>query len=269
MQAVADEHLFGWARGAETLPQGHFDVYEFLTLRYGKGPADGSYQAWDSETEIEYGITDRFQIGLSVEQNYFDTSTFKFDGDKLTDNGYRFGGAAITAKYRFKSPYIDDYGLAYYQTIGYNRYDETAGIIEQNFFIAPTLIFQKNFLDHTLITTGSVGFDLGWGKRPAEAYDHELGLEARAGLSYRFAPGWFIGLEGRIRSEFPNFDLGQNEHFVVFAGPSLHYGSERWWATLAYGYQFYGNESDGQAVSSRAFAEQVQNELRIKIGFNF
>ena len=269
LELRADENLFGWSKGSETLPAGHFDLYQFGTLRTGKGPSDGSYHAYDAETEIEYGFSDVFQIGFSLEQNYFDSSTFDNDGDKLTDNGYRFGGVSVSGKYRFKSPYLDGYGLALHQAIGFNRYDETAGIIEQHLYFAPTLIFQKNFLDNTLITTASLGCDFGWGKRPAEAYDHELGLESRMGISYRFAPGWFIGLEGRIRSEFPNFDLGFNEHYVIFAGPTLHYGSEKFWATLAWAYQLHGRESEGQEVHNRAFAEQVQNEIRLKVGFNF
>ena len=112
--------------------------------------------------------------------------------------------------------------------------------------------------------------DLIWaGKKPAEEYGKELGLETRMGISYRFAPGWFVGLEGRLRAEFPQFDLGQFEHQALFIGPNLHYGSEKWWATLGWAYQVYGDESDGQQESKRAFAEQVQNEIRLKIGFNF
>src|SRR5216110_3170389 len=67
--AHADEHLFGWVRGAETLPHGRADAYQFITLRTGK--AAGIYRGWDFDTEVEYGITDKFQVGVSVEQHYF------------------------------------------------------------------------------------------------------------------------------------------------------------------------------------------------------
>jgi hypothetical protein len=265
----ADENLFGWARGAETLPQGHVDLYQFNTLRTGKAAEDGSYNSYDFETEIEYGLTDKFQLGLSVAQNYFTGSALEGDDDGLTQTGYRFGGVAASGKYRFTSPFIDDFGLALVQQVGFNRHDETAGIVENHIFFAPTLVFQKNFLDNTLITVANVGIDFGWGKKPAEEYSKEMGLESRMGVSYRFAPQWFVGFEGRVRSEYPQFDITDNEHVAVFVGPNVHYGSEKFWATLSWAYQAYGHESDGQQEAHRAFAEQVQNEIRLKVGFNF
>ncbi len=269
VESRADENLFGWTKGSETLPKGHVDLYQFTTLRTGKADGDGSYNAYDFETEIEYGYTDELQLALSVAQNYFTGSMLENDGEDLTQTGYRFGGVAVAGKYRFKSPFIDSYGLALNQALGYNRHDETAGIVENHIFVAPTLIFQKNFLDNTLITTASAGMDFGWGKKPAEEYSKEMGIESRMGISYRFAPGWFAGLEARVRSEYPQFDLTTNEHVAVFAGPNIHYGSEKFWATLAWAYQAYGHETDEQQDDDRAFAEQVQNEIRLKVGFNF
>lgn len=269
IESRADENLFGWAKGSETLPKGHIDLYQFTTLRTGKADEDGSYNAYDFETEIEYGLCDQFQLGFSVAQNYFSGSMLDDDGDDLTKTSYRFGGLAASGKYRFKSPFIDGYGLALNTQTGFNWHDETAGIKENHLYIAPTLIFQKNFLDNTLITVASAGFDMGWGKKPAEEYSKELGLESRMGISYRFAPNWFVGLEGRIRSEYPDFKIQDNEHYVVFVGPNLHYGTEKFWATLAWAYQVYGNEADDQQEAHRAFAEQVQNEIRLKVGFNF
>ena len=269
VESRADENLFGWAKGSETLPKGHVDLYQFSTLRTGKAAGDGSYNAYDFETEIEYGYTDQLQLAISVAQNYFSGSALEDDGESLTETGYRFGGVAAAAKYRFLSPFIDDYGLALNFSTGYNRHDETAGIVENHIFVAPTLIFQKNFMDNTLITTASAGVDFGWGKKPAEEYSKEMGLETRMGVSYRFAPGWFVGLEGRLRTEYPQFNITDNEHVVIFVGPNIHYGSEKFWATLAWAYQAYGHETDEQQVDDRAFAEQVQNEIRLKVGFNF
>ena len=266
----ADENFFGYAKGAETLPKGRIDLYQFSTLRTGKANEDGSYNAYDLETEIEYGLSDKFQLGFSVSQNYFSGSALDDDNDGLTQTGYRFGGVAASGKYRFTSPFIDDFGLALIQQFGYNRHDETAGIVENHLFLAPTLVLQKNFLDNTLITVASAGFDLGWGKKPAEEYSKELGIETRLGISYRFAPNWFAGIEGRVRAEYPQFDITDNEHVVVFVGPNIHYGGEKFWATLSWAYQAYGHESGpDQQVDDRAFAEQVQNEIRLKVGLNF
>jgi hypothetical protein len=41
--ALADEHLFGWVLGAETLPSKRAEAYEFLTLRTGKTEGSGRF----------------------------------------------------------------------------------------------------------------------------------------------------------------------------------------------------------------------------------
>ena len=261
--SFADEHLFGYVRGAETLPKGHADLYQFGTLRTGK--SSGKYYGWDFDTEVEYGITDKFQVGLAIVQHYFDIN----DVPEL-DNGsfYKFGGAEATVKYRFKSVFKDGYGLAYRQEVAYLRYDDVAGIIQKEFDLAPELIFQKNFFDDTLIFAANGGIKLAWGKKPAEEYDRELTFQTGLGLSYRFAPNWFFGPEVHMRSEYPNFNLGFHEHSVVFAGPALHYGAKDWWATASYAYQAWGEGVD-EPSRGKTFAEEARHEYRLKIGFNF
>ncbi len=259
----ADEHLFGYARGSETLPAGHADLYQFTTLRAGKDA--GTYRGWDFETEFEYGFTNKFQASLTLINHYFKTRAVP----ELDDgSNFRIGGLEASAKYRFKSPFIDGYGLALRPEIGFIRYDDVGGLLEHELLLGATLIYQHNFLDDTVVFDANAGFDFTWGKQPAEQYDHELLLEGLAGLSYRFAPGWFAGIEGRIHGEFPNFDLSTHEHTVIFAGPSLHYARQRWWATLSWAYQVWGHEVDA-TVPRKTYAEETRNECRLKVGFNF
>ena len=52
--AHADENLFGYNTGAETLPKGSGEIYVFNTLRSDKG--QGTYRAIDTEIEGEYGV---------------------------------------------------------------------------------------------------------------------------------------------------------------------------------------------------------------------
>ncbi len=107
--ARADEQLFGFVRGAETLPQGRSEVYQFVTLRAGK--AEGTYRGYDFETEIEHGFTEKLQVSLSVEQRYIDNHRVNDDREALVDTeAYRFGGLAASAKYRFLSPFKDPLG---------------------------------------------------------------------------------------------------------------------------------------------------------------
>src|SRR5215468_6318838 len=79
--ARADEQLWGWVIGAETLPKNKWELYQFLTLREGKNT--GSYHVLDAETEAEYGITDQFQMSLSMSGHYFDVKNV--DGQENQD----------------------------------------------------------------------------------------------------------------------------------------------------------------------------------------
>ena len=261
--ARADEQLFGFTRGAETLPKGQVDLYQYVTLRTGKD--SGSYYGLDFDTEVEYGFTDKFQASLGLVGHYLDIQNV----DGLDNGSYgRFGGVDLAGKYNLLSPFKDPIGLAFRLEGGYLINDEVAGLPQNEWYIAPELDFQKNFFDDTLIWDLNLGAEWAWGKQPAEEYPREFSFQGATGVSYRFAPKWFLGVEGRARSEWPLFDFDNFEHLVVFVGPSLHYSAQRWWVTLTWVYQVYGKEVD-QTTGSRAYAEEVQQMARLKVGFNF
>src|SRR3990167_3930485 len=108
--ALADESLFGYVKGAETLPKGSWEFDQSLTYRNDKG--SGDYSAWDSKTEIEYGVTDRFTASGYLKMQSIDMSGLVVDGylpgDK--DYGMRPSGAEASFKYNFLSPAKDDFG---------------------------------------------------------------------------------------------------------------------------------------------------------------
>lgn len=60
--ARADEQLFGFVRGAGTLPQGKSEVYRFVTLRTGK--AEGSYAHYYLGDESWRQVTSQFHLWL-------------------------------------------------------------------------------------------------------------------------------------------------------------------------------------------------------------
>lgn len=263
----ADEQLFGFVRGAETLPQGKSEIYQFVTLRTGK--AEGRYCGLDFETEIEHGFTDKWQASFAVEQRYIGNHGVDGDRDALNDfAGYRFGGLTASTKYRLWSPFKDAVGIALRLEGGYLWHDEVDGLKESETFIAPEIDFQKNFRDDTVIMELWLGPEWSWGKQPAEQYPRELSLQGGTGISYRFAPNWFVGLEGHVRAEYPLIDFNNFEHVVIYAGPSIHYSSRRWWATLTYNHQSWGNGVD-EPADGRTYAEEVDHQVRLKVGFNF
>jgi hypothetical protein len=96
----------------------------------------------------------------------------------------------------------------------------------------------------------------------------EIEFWAGMGLSYRFVPNWFFGLETMYETEYETGVAMERDS--VFAGPSLHYGGEEFWMTFTYFDQIRGGGEtfEGQPDGLHLI-EKTEQELRFKVGYNF
>jgi Family of unknown function (DUF6662) len=279
-QASADENLLGYVKGAETIPQGSWELYQWLTSRTGKGA--GHYAALDSKTEVEYGVTDRLSVSGDLKLQSIDTSGLVIDGylPKDADYGLRFSGIEGSVKYNFLSPALDDFGLSTYVSLIYDRLDPHSGQDKDTYSLEAQLLAQKYFLDGQLVWVANIGTEATHATRGAIAdlpagfewpTDPEIEWEwmLGSGASYRFAANWYIGLEVLYETEFET-EVGQ-ERWSLFAGPSLHYGTRRWWATFTWAPQITGGGEryPGQTDTGLHLIEKTEQEIRFKLGFNF
>jgi hypothetical protein len=278
--AEADESLFGYLRGAETLPKGAIEVVQTTTRRWDKGAGD--YTAYDSKTELEYGVTDRFTSAVYLLGQAVKTQDILIDGyiPKDADTGLKLSGFELSAKYNFLSPAKDDFGLAGYVSGAYTTLDPHSGQKKDKYTVEGWLLGQKNFLDDQLIWVGNVGMEATYAKRkpidnlPAgfdwpTGAEMEIGITAGTGVSYRIAPKWFIGAEALYDTEFET-EVGQ-ERWSVQAGPNVHYGDKNWWFTLSWLPQLRGGgEKFAQQDNMNLhLIEKTKQEVRLKVGFNF
>jgi hypothetical protein len=267
----ADENLWGYVYGTETLPKGGTEIYQWITNRRDKG--QGTYSAWDYKTELEYGFTDRFQgsVYLNFRQHDIQGSApIEENGEpEYPDrNSFGFDGIQASLKYAFLSPYKDWMGLALYFEPGYSRINKESGQSQTQYSFETKLLLQKNFLDDQLVFAYNLTAELARTK-PGNggSWEGELEMEQTAGLSYRLAPGWFAGLEARYVSEYP--DLGSREFWAFFAGPNLHWADKHWWATFTWLPQLHGSPND-PTRSSRLFLDDLEKqEFRLKVGYEF
>ena len=107
--------------------------------------------------------------------------------------------------------------------------------------------------------------DFEWPTTP----EMEIEVTASAGITYRFAENWFIGGEIFYQTEHETV-VGQ-ERWSIQAGPTLHYGGQKWWATLTWLPQIRGGGLmyPGQTDTDLHLIEKTKQEVRLKIGFNF
>lgn len=276
----ADENLLGYVKGAETLPKGSWEVYQFLTSRDNKGA--GSYHALDSKTEVEYGVTDSLTTSASLQMLQVDVSGITVDGYVPKDNNLSLRPSGLEAglKYNFLSPAKDDFGLSTYFSFQHNWLDRHSGQNKDSYTMELLFITQKYFLEGELIWSSNLGFESTYAHRkdiadlplgfdwPIEP-EVEIGFQADTGLVYRFMPKWFVGGEVLFESEYET-EVG-TERWTVFTGPSVHYGTEKWWTTLTWIQQVSGGGElfDEQDDRNLHLIEKTKTEARLKVGFNF
>jgi hypothetical protein len=283
--AFADENLFGYIKGAETLPEGTWEFDQTLTHRSDKGV--GSYSAWDSKSEIEYGVSDKFTAAGYLKMQSVKASGIVVDAymPGAVDSSLQPSGLEAEFKYNFLSPAKDDFGLAGIFAVSYDWKDKHSGLDKDQYSAEAMLAAQKYFLEGQMIWAANAGLEATYAHRaglsaarlatlPA-AYEWptdpemEIELSAGTGLTYRFAPNWFIGAETLYQTEFET-EVG-TERWSVFAGPTLHYGGEKFWATLTWFNQLKGGGEKfaAQDDSNLHLIEKTKDEIRLKVGIDF
>jgi hypothetical protein len=285
MTASADENLFGYIKGAETLPKGTMEFDQ--TFTYCDDKDIGTYHAWDSKTELEYGVTDRFTASAYLKMQAIESKNIAIDayipGDE--DYGMKPSGVEAELKYNFLSPAKDDFGLAGILSFSYDALDKHSGLSKNSYHTEGTLAAQKYYLEGQMIWAGNLGIEATYADRhPLSAArkatlpsdfdwptdpEMEIELTAGTGLTYRFMPNWFIGGEIQYQTEFET-TVGQ-ERWSVFAGPTLHYGGEKFWVTATWFPQLRGGgpEYAGQTDHDLHLIEKTKQEFRIKFGIDF
>jgi hypothetical protein len=278
--AHADENLFGYIKGAETLPKGAAEVYQFVTHRSDKGI--GKYSAYDLKTEAEYGFTNRLTGSLGVKAMSLNTSGILINaylpGDKKF--GLKLSGLEGAMKYNFLSPAKDDIGLSMTTEFNYDWIDMHSGQDKTKFEFELGLQLQKFFNEGQISWVSNAALETTYAKRKAIANlpddfewpthaEMEIGLKLGTGVMVRFAPNWSVGAEVLLQNEYET-EVGQ-ERWSLFAGPTLHYGDKNWWATLTLLPQVKGGGEryTGQTQTKYHLIERTKNEVRFKLGYNF
>ncbi|MCB1228917.1 MAG: hypothetical protein KDN19_01550 [Verrucomicrobiae bacterium] len=274
----AGEEIFSHVKTAETLPEGAWEAYQTLTSRFDKG--QGSYNAWNLMLELEYGVTDKLSISGGLQAQSLDTSGLIVDGyipEEIDRTG--FSGAEIGLKYNFLQPAKAKIGLTYYTGFDFTWVDPHSGQDKYTLSYENQLLLQKYMMEGQLIWATNLGVETTYADRASIPglspdiewpTDPEVEIELQAGtaLSYRIAPKLFVNMETLFETEFET-EVGQ-ERWSVFVGPSLHYATEKWWATIGWLPQVGGGgERYPGQTSGLHLIEKTAHEIRFRAGLNF
>lgn len=221
----ADESPFASIYTTELMPQGAAEAEQWLTWATGK--PDENFDNIEGRTEVEYGVSNRFLLSLYTHYRWIKIVPHGPSAPDSPENSVRFTGFSAEAIYQVLDPYTDPLGLALYL-------EPSAGAGERA--VEAKLLLQKDYLDDRLIFALNVNLEYVWSHDVAAGtWEPETGLEFYAGTSYRFAPGWFGGVEFLNENGYSGhiFDGAHAETNAFYFGPALHYAAPKWWATFA------------------------------------
>ena len=140
------------------------------------------------------------------------------------------------------------------------------------------VLYQKNLMEDDLIlaANGILEFEhedwagVGDGEK-------ETMLAFSGGASYRVAAHWRLGLELRNERAYEGaYSLANKyrNYSAWYAGPSLHYGAEKFSVTMGYQQQLpmasaYSDAAKVELVDDRVYNYSEKNIWRVLVGLSF
>jgi hypothetical protein len=207
----AGERRFTYVYEATTLKKGEWEFEQWVTWKTAK-ETNRDFDRYDIRTELEYGVTDHFQLGLYLSDWRYEEN--RPEGKHRGD----WRDVAVEGIWNLREPTADEIGLALYGEIKLG---------DELFELEGKLIAQKNFGKLTLAYNAIIESE--W---EGSDYSEDKGkLEQTFGLSYQFSPKFLAGMELLHEIEIPDWQ-GARGKGILYAGPNFSYRTGGWWATL-------------------------------------
>ncbi|BEV17273.1 transporter [Herbaspirillum sp. DW155] len=278
LPAHAGEGAFGWLYTLDIQPKGKLEFEQKIDVTHNQSA--GSYNWTQYRSALEYGLTNDLQVAgyinaysINANKNYINpeacndsvpcTAGFGVPASVSgsTDSFRQRGidGFSLEAIYRITNPLTSPVGVGVYV-------EPTYGKLENE--LETRLILQSNFLDDRLVFAINVLSELEREKY-ADGVIHNSMLDLLYGMSYRVAPRWTIGLEGRLHTDYDGNFYQSHSQTANFFGPTLHYAEKDWWVTAAWRHQLNGRcYNDGTADCSNGHVSDNhgRDEVMIKFG---
>jgi len=226
--AEATDRVFTYTYEPETLPKGAWEFEQWVTWRGGRNKAVGQddYSRWQFREEIEYGVTDNYQLALYVNSQH---ESFRDPETGGRESRFIWDGVSIENKYMLLNPAEHAVGLALYME---------PAISDREFEFEQKIIIGQRHGDWKWAV--NLVHETEWSLLEDET---EGVFEFTAGLSRSLGKGWHLGLEVRNHNEIPEYHVWENT--ALFVGPAVSYQTQRWWATMSILPQVYGQNFQG------------------------
>ncbi len=249
--AYASERRFTYTYGTDVITPGQVEIEPWSTFRIGR---EGFFLRMDHRLEFEVGLASWVQTALYLNLTSIAQDVEVPGGPTEREIELEWGGVSWEWKFKISDAVADPVGFGLYLEPGIAP-DE--GELEAKVLLdkrAGDVYFAYNLI-------GEYEAEFG---EPNET-EHELALENVAGLAYFFTPSVAAGLEVRNVSLF---EVGEGfETSTFFAGPTVSFSQEKWWAALTVLPQLASikAEEDGEAGEEEESAQDLEHHERLAV----
>lgn len=219
----AQDRHFAWTYESTTLPKGAIDIEPWVTFSTG---GEHFFNSYENRIEFETGITDRLQTAL-----YLNTGQ---KSQAIVDENGKVTGLEKNSSFSFSNewklnilnPSTSPVGLGVYGEYGIST-DE----IELEFKLLLDKKMPKSVLSYNFVTE----FEFENEFEPENEFEGEIETEKEVILEndlaymYLFKPNLGLGMEARNHIEMVK---GEMEHAALFAGPTLFYSHNNFFAIV-------------------------------------
>jgi hypothetical protein len=247
----AQDRNFGRTYTSNILPKGNFDIELWHTSRFGH--EDQYFHAMDQRVEYEVGL------GRNVQTAFYFNRFQKSISDSADHiNQSSEIGFSNEWKWKVTKP-TAAVGAALYGELGVKGDElelETKLILDRS--------FGKNLLAFNAVYELELEAERENGENEFEL--EETPLEFDLAYMYNFSTSFGAGIEVVDHNEIAH---GLWEHSALFAGPTINYRGNRWFAILNFLPQMANLHKTSVAPKNKVLDEHERAEARILIGFSF
>jgi hypothetical protein len=209
----ANERHFTYTYETATLPQGEVEFEPWTTIKFGR---NDYYARFDQQLEFEFGITDNLQMAWYIVYSaYAQDITDPATNVTTVKKAWKMPGIKSEWKYKLSDPVADGIGSALYL--------ELVGKPHEFEVEAKVLLDKK--IGKWFVAFNAV-VEAEW-ENEGDEVGKKLVLEADLGIAYQPFPGFSVGLEVRHVNQFA--DMKDFEKSILYAGPVVSYGTDKWW----------------------------------------
>ena len=205
----ASERRFVYNNETTTAPKGLLEVEQWFTFK-----DYDNRQLYEFRTEVEYGVTDRFQLGLYL-------SDWRHTENDNGEDETEWNTVGLDGIYSLTDPTKDFIGSALYGEVLLGP---------EKLALEGKLLLQKNFGPIALVY--NFVLEAEWEGESLSALDERVGvIENTLGVSYQVSPSFLAGAEALHEVEFENWEEA-GDH-VFYAGPNVSFRKNNFFATAA------------------------------------